>query len=273
MTTDNTVSEIIDTLGRRVDFLECVEEESKDKRTIADEFELSRSTLDRAVRELEALQLLSHGKDGYEPTVCGQLAAEEYRRLERRIEILCELQPFLRWVSPSSFDLELEWLADAELLLPEPGDPYAMVNRHVQLVNRSDSGKALLPVTGLHAHQAGAENVLERGGEFELIVTPDVARTLRDNQNYAELTEEMTETNCFDLFVYDGSIPYAVALLDDTVQIAADEDGEPRALLESNAPEVRNWAKRKIERYKRQATKLTGSTAERYPNQRTQSPN
>lgn len=257
MIPNSGVPEVIDILRQRAGFIERVQEDAKDKRTLVESLDCSRSTVDRGVRELEALELLTYGEDGYEPTVCGELAAVEYRRFERRMELLLAFQPFLEWIPPAAFDLELEWLADAELLLPEAGDPYAMINRHVQLVKHAQSGTALLPLTGLHAHEAGYESIVKQGGEGELIVSPTVAKTLQDDPGYAELTEEMVATGRFDIYVYDGPIPYAVLLLDETVQIGVDEGGEPRALLETESEQVRTWAEEKIETYKQQSTNLT----------------
>lgn len=259
MLANSTTSEAINALSQRVEFLECVEGNAKDKRTLVDHLGCSRSTVDRGVRELEALHFLTYGDDGYKPTMCGQLAAKEYRRFEHRIETLCRLQPFLRRVPLSEFDIELEWITDAELLLPEPNDPYSMINRHVQLVAEAESGKALLPLAGLHAHEAGYDNVMERGGEIELVVTSGVAQMFRENPNYADLTEEMLATDRFELYEYEGQIPYAIVVLDDTVQLGVDEDGDPKALLETEVEDVRDWAEQKIESYKEQATKVTPS--------------
>lgn len=35
--------------------------------------------------------------------------------------------------------------------------------------------------------------------------------------------------------------------------VGADEDGEPRALVETDSADVRNWAENKVEAFKRQA--------------------
>lgn len=67
------------------------------------------------------------------------------------------------------------------------------------------------------------------------------------------MTEEMAATGRYRVFQYDDPIPYFVGLLGETVQIGADEDGEPRALVETDSAGVRSWAETKFEEYKRRA--------------------
>lgn len=260
MLSDNTTSDIIDLLGQRTRFLECLQETPKDKRTLVEDLDCSRSTIDRGVRELESLGLLRYDTTGYDSTVCGQLAAKEYRQFERRIETLFELQPFFEWISPNTFELELEWLTDAELLLPEPSNPYSMINRHVQLLKETGIGQFTLPYIGLHAAEAAHEGIVQKGAEHELVVVPTVAETLQTSPAFAELIKEMAATGRLDVFVYEGSFPYGVAIYDDeVVQIIVDENEEPRAVLETDRAEVREWAQRKIDEYKQQSTKLSFS--------------
>lgn len=259
VTSTNTVSEVISILQQRTTLLDAVHATPKDKRTLVADLNCSRSTVDRAVRELEALGLLTYGDGGYESTVCGQLAAEEYRQFEQRIEILLELQPFLQWMSLTEFDLQLEWLADADLLLPKPNDPYAMIHRHVTLLQGATHIECMLPLTGLQASEAVYESVVEKGARCETVVEPGVAETFQQPE-YAELIEELMATGRSPIFVCDKPIPYFVGVFDEeVVQIGVDEDGEPRAILETESEEVCAWAQQKIEEYKQQSTKLRSS--------------
>ena len=49
---------------------------------------------------------------------------------------------------------------------------------------------------------------------------------------------------------------YFVGILDDVVQTGVDEGGEPRAIVGSTDPDVRDWAEEVFERYRQQATQL-----------------
>lgn len=257
MAAQRTEPDVIDTVKKRIDVLERLRDRPMDKRTLEESLPVSRSTLDRAVRELELLDLVEYADGTYRVTTCGSLVARKYREFEREIRVLAEFRPFLRHVSPSEFDLDVHLLADAELHVPEPSDPYAMINTHVSALKTMDHGRALLPITGLHGHEAVHEAVVHRDARAEAVVEPGVAETWRSTAEYASLTEELRETDRFEVFVYDGSIPYFVGIYDDeTVHFGADEDGEPRALIETTNDDVRSWADRTYATYRDRATRL-----------------
>lgn len=257
MGTNNDTSQVIDVVGQRVDFLEAVRDAPKDKRTLVDETSFSRSTVDRAVRELEALELLEYSDGRYEPTSIGEFTADAYRRFTDTIEVICRLEPFLRWVSPAEFDIDLRWLSDADLFTPEPGDPFAMINRHVQLVARADEARYLLPAVGKHAAEAGRENIIENDAVAELVVSPAAAETLQTDPAYAELFDDISTIDRCRLFVHDGTIPYTIAVFDDdTVQFVVDDDGEPRCLLETDDENVCEWATNEFDTYKQRSDRL-----------------
>jgi predicted transcriptional regulator len=243
-------------MTRRIEFIETVLKGPKDKRTLVEDLGVSRSTVDRAARELESLELITYSADGYIPTPVCERAATRFFALTDAIELRRKWKPFLRWMPADEFDLDLALLQDADLLLPEAGNPWAMINRHVQLLKEMDRFRGILPLVGLHAHEASYERIMENGAEGEAVVSQDVVNTLRSNPAYAEKTQEMAATGRYGIYQYEGNIPYALMMIDDTVQIGVDEDGEPRAILETDSAEVRKWADDAYNTYKQQAEEV-----------------
>lgn len=258
MGSPNRVIETVEILHRRIGVLTCLLEEPRDKRTLVEELDIPRSTLDRAIRELESINVVTYDNGKYTATPVGERLGRNFVAFLEQIEVAIELEPFLQLVSVDEFNLDLQLLADAELVMPADKNPYAMINRHVQLLGKADQVRGMLPLVGLHGHQTAHERIVENGAEDELIVEPDVADVLVSDPQFAELTEEMLATGRFDLFIYEGTIPYFVGIFDDeTVQIGVDEDGEPRALVETDRQEVQDWAHHIITGYKQQATSIT----------------
>ncbi len=246
-------TEILSIVLQRWEVVDSLREGPKDKRTLVGDVDCSRSTVDRAVRELESIGVVEYCEGDHAVTQLGETVAGGLEELVGTVERRIELEPFLEWVPEGEFDLDLDHLSRAELWLPEPGDPWAMVNRHVTVLEATEDVRCVLPLVGLHAYEAVYDGVVD-GGSAELIVTPDAARTLRTDPAYADMTWELATTGRYRLSRYDGSIPYFVGVLDDTVQIGVDEAGEPRALLETTDPEARRWAEGEIEAYERGAT-------------------
>lgn len=253
------VKEACSVVLQRWEVMDCLRETSKDKRTLVEDLDCSRSTVNRAIRELESIGVIKYTDGEYGVTPLGESIASRFEEMMETVELWTQLEPFLQWMPEEEFDLELQHLEDAELLVPEPGNPWSMVNRHVSILSQANDIHCILPLTGLHAHEAVHEQVLQNDTRAELVVTSDVANTFQSDPAYAGLTEEMAATGRYHVFQYDDHIPYFIGLLDDTVQIGVDEQGEPRALVETDNTEVRNWAATTFEDYKQQADLVIGS--------------
>lgn len=252
--------EIIDLFCRRRVVLARLVEEPGDKRTLADELDISRSTLDRATRELEAVDAITYKEGRYTVTPIGEWFVRDFFSYLERLQLALEFEPFLQWIPVDEFDLDLRHLKDAELFLPESGDPYAMVNHHVRTLSKADEFSGILPLIGLHAFEAAYEQVVENGASHEIIVEEDIVETLATKECYASKFQQLRNCTKFTLSKYNGSIPYFVGIFDnEKVQIGVDEDGEPRALVETSQPEVRAWAKEAISEYREHATTLSQS--------------
>lgn len=212
-----------------------------------------RTTVQRNLDALEEQGWIQQDVYQYSITPAGAMVAEAFIDLVDVVSVARQLEEFLQWVPTEEFDLDPQLLADATIHLPKPGDPYAMINRQVELTRQSEYNYGFLRVTGLHAAEAGHEMIVNHGGRAELVVTPEIVDTWRTTPQYAELVGEMLDTGRFQIFVYDGDLPYSLVVIDDIVQITVDEDGDPCALLEAASAEVKKWADQRYETYKQQA--------------------
>lgn len=249
---DTETDEFIEKIGKRATILDSLLAETKDKRDLTDDLDISRSTINRGIRELEAVGAIEYVDGEFVPTVCGQEAATKYRCFRDQMETIQHLEPFLRWIPPDEFDVDLEHLSEATLHLPDSSDPYAMINHHVDTLSETETIRAVLPFVGLHATEAVHERIVDHGSRSEIIVQPETAETMLSG-DYERLTREMSTTGRLDVYVTERSIPYYLGRLDDLVQIGVDQHGEPRAILDSTDATVREWAVEKYQSFKRTA--------------------
>ena len=211
---------------------------------LRDRLDASRTTVGRNLEALRDQGLVTKGNCEYALTRAGEIVTGDVLDLAGTIEIARELKPLLEWVPDGALDIDLRHFADATVLAPEPGDLWSMVNHHVQVIRRTEYDRNVLNVIGLHGYETGYGKIVEGSAHTELVVTP-----------------EMLNTGRFEIHVYDGRIPYSISILDGTVQLGAtDYDGQPRALLESDAEAVREWATAKYEAYKREAEPFSMET-------------
>lgn len=266
MVAPDVATDVVDVVCRRREILRYLLDEPRDKRTIVDDLDVPRTTLDRAIRELEAIDVVEYVDGEYAVTPVGERLVRGLFSFLDRVRLTMQLEPILQRVPPEEFDLDVRALGEAELLVPESGNPYVPIDRHVRRLGHADRVRGLLPFTGLQAHEAVHERVVEDGAEAELVVDPSVANVVVSTPPFAALTEEMAATNRLDLFVHEGSIPYFVGVFDDeTVQIGVDEEAYPRALVETERQEVRAWAHETIDDYRRRATRLSHRTLRDLP--------
>lgn len=211
---------------------------SLEKHALGSELDASRTTVGRNLTALEEQGWIRRMNGDCAITRQGELVAEEFSDFVETVEVTDKLDSFMRWVPDGSLDLDLRLLADADIVLAKPGDPWSMINRHVQLIKQTEWARGILPFTGLHATEAAREQVMENGMRGELVVEPEIGDLYRSAPEYAEVWEEVLATGQFEISTYDGTIPYSLCIFDDTVQIVVAEGDEPRALLESTAEEV-----------------------------------
>lgn len=219
----------------------------------------SRSTLQRNLGQLEQRNWIARFRSEYRITPLGRMVGESLSTLIDTMELNDKLAPFLEWIPPEQFDIDLGYLRDATVTVSHPTDPYAPVNRHMQALQNAGRYTALLPSVSQQGISLGRQRMVEgAASKSELVIEREVAETLQATPQYRQMFEEMVETGLIDVYVYDGQLPFYLGIVDDLVQVGAEDDnGLQRALLESTDPNVLRWARQKYLAVKGQATRVS----------------
>ncbi|ELZ23340.1 hypothetical protein C477_02294 [Haloterrigena salina JCM 13891] len=92
----------------------------------------------------------------------------------------------------------------------------------------------------------------------EVVHSATLESTLRSEPEYRELVAEIRAHEACTMRVADRELTYYLGLFDDVVQIGVeDDDGIPRALVETDAAEIRAWAAETYERHLEQSAPLS----------------
>ena len=252
----DTAFETVEVLQNRLEFVESLSDQPMEKRELVESLDTSRSTVDRATRELETAGLIEYSEGRYELTSLGRATTTEFDDVLDSIRLRQWLEPFLRWIPEAEFEVELDWFREGDLLVSEPGDPYAMINRHVELLKGLKDGWFLLPFTGLHATEVGYESIVHDNASAEFVVNSSVAETFRSNSEYISIIEEMVATGRVSIFSYGGKLPFALNKINDTVQIISADGDKPRALVETRDERAMEWAEEVYQNYKQDSEQL-----------------
>ncbi|PSP77020.1 hypothetical protein BRC81_11820 [Halobacteriales archaeon QS_1_68_20] len=217
------------------------------KRDLVDEMEHSRSTIDRAVDDLEAANLVERRDDGIVATVAGRLALERLRSFRGELDDVVAAEAVL---DPLSFDapIETDAVAGGETILATEPAPYRPLERFHGTLADARRYRALLPALDDPRHvRLLYEHVVTGGRPAELVVAPELLQALREE--FPRRTAAMAESDGFDVHVGDVP-PFALALVDrgdadpaTTVAILVfNESGAVHGVLLNETPAAVRWA-------------------------------
>jgi predicted transcriptional regulator len=121
---------------RRLDTLRALDAGTASKATIADRAGVSRSTVDRALRELATAGFVASTAEGFRLTLPGRLALSTHRRQTRRIDALAAAAPLFDGVEVD-LDVDPAVFDGATLIEAEPYAPARPVEAVTDLVERA----------------------------------------------------------------------------------------------------------------------------------------
>lgn len=263
---DDALNEI-DFLARsanRVHLLNKLREHDQlDRDELKSSCKASRTTLQRNLDALEENGWVKSTNRTYTLTTKGETIIAQFLELVDAVRVVNQIEPFLEWIPKGEFDLDLRLLVDADLTLSTPNNPYAPVNEHVEALKTVTSFRGLLSVVGRGAVETAWRQVLNGEAEHELVIEEGVVKTLCEDPHYEDMVKEAMDTGRYQIYIYDGDIPYYLGILDETVQIGVEDDkGLPRGLLEYNSDSivVKEWAEQTYNSYKQKSKPFHTST-------------
>lgn len=215
------------------------------RRTLRSDLDASRTTVGRAVRSLAEAGWVEDAGGGVQLTHAGRVVAVEFASLLETMRTVDELAEFLRWFPPSVEAPAFHRADDVEVTTSTDADPYAPARTQSKILHTADSLRFLLPATDLESTETIVEQVTEHGLEAETVVSPGLEPTF-ESGDFAPLIREMVASGRSPIYVSPDPLSFYLGLADDgRVQVGvADDEGLPRALLETTDDDVREWAER-----------------------------
>lgn len=145
----------------------------RQKCELADDLEESRSTIDRALRELEDAGFVERADRGYRTTLTGELALEAYRRYSARLDGLLSARDALDPL-PTDAALDGALFEEATVSLPTSCSPHAPVEALESLLADADHARvfatAVIPAYVDIYH----EKIVEEGMTADIVCAEGV---------------------------------------------------------------------------------------------------
>lgn len=177
-------------VARRYEFLRSVRDEPQTKRSLVQRRDVSRSTVDRAVRGLESEGLLERREGRVRLTLAGRLALDAYERFADALVGIDEAGPVLETLpSDAAFDVDL--VRGADMVEAESHAPHR-------------------PIEALDDLLADATYVRT----YATMVIPEIVTTFRDRLVEGNCTVEVVA----DEPVVDALVSEHATALDDAIR-------------------------------------------------------
>jgi predicted transcriptional regulator len=213
------------------------------QREFGERLETSRSTIARSLGALQEHHWIEENGRTYRLTPVGEVVIGAFLGLLDTVETTDELSEFVRWFPLSDHDLNVQQLRAARVTTRSPGDPYAPARTQTELLRTADRFRGILPSVDLEGTRLVHDQVMNDDLETEIVVSPDVERTITTGE-FAELFRTMVRTGRHTVLVADAIPSFYLGIGDEEiVQVGVEDDeGFPRALIESSDPAVLSWA-------------------------------
>lgn len=227
-------------------------EQPRSKCDLEDELDGSRSTLDRALRNLADAELAKYEDGLWKPTPLGRCSYKTQEAYIDRLENLAEAAPLFNELSSES-PVDCAFVLGADVYESDPSMPDALMQTLLDSVEGGQEVSVATPVVITGFVEEFYERV-SRGENYslDLLVPPDVSERIRGA--FPALTDELLDDK--NVSLHTGSIPFRFGLwiVDSTeAGLIVFTDEGVRGILVNDTPEALDWAKDQYERAKQDA--------------------
>ena len=258
MTGTGPGTDVVDVLTRRIEVLEFLSGSAAGKDRLVMELGVSRSTVNRALRELEGLGFLTRIDGEYTASATGRLVARQYREFVAGLEDSCDAQPVLAGVAPSA-EMSSAMLRGATVYLAEPPTPFRPIQRITELATGADEFRGLSAAVAVPESIDRIADAVFRGDlRAEFVVAEPVAKHLRENRS--EAIDETSRADRLSVYV-TGDPPYGLGIAYDdhgahAFVVTYGDDGDLRGAVVNDSPAAVEWAEDVYRRHRADASEL-----------------
>ena len=237
-------SELVGVVERRLDFLERLAAEPLRKHELVDALGHSRSTVNRAIDELEAAGLVAGETDGYRTTLSGRLLAEGYRELLTVADDLAAAGDVLDPLD-AEVDISPAILREPETYRAATPDPYRPLEVLDEAVADAGAVAAALPAFPYPRIADRFRRTAVDGGTVDLALAEEAYR--HAVERFADDLGTVARRDGCRVAAVDAVDAGVVAADDTALLLTFDGNGTLHGAAASTDPEAVAWAERAVD--------------------------
>lgn len=220
----------------------------------------SSPTMGRILGDFEDRNWLVRAGRRYDLTPLGAYVANRYADLREAMGTERMLRDVWQWLPREMDGFSVELFADAVVSYPGPGYPYQPVERVTHLVEETNTMQTFGTTEFKSTNLAVVCDAVLDGMEYECIYPTEVLEQVV-TWNPERVAEAFARDNCTILL--HESLPdddrCGICLFDDRMGICChdDETGLLEAVVDTDAPEAREWAESVYREHRAEARAIT----------------
>ncbi|MDS0220604.1 MarR family transcriptional regulator [Haloarcula sp. S1AR25-5A] len=222
---------------------------------LCDSVDATRTTIQRILAGFSDRQWVVKRDGEYQLTVTGERVFDRYTALLSEVERARAVGPLAAHLGPLATDLPTDLLDPDCLTTSSEQNPLTAINRFTDWLREVDGDvRAISPIVTSVFNDAALE-LLESGTHIDFIIDHDVLE--RSESDFTDALERSVEHENIDTYVHDTPLDIGLALDRSRVCLAAyDDRNNVRAIAESDATAVYNWADAMFDQYKARSEPL-----------------
>ncbi|WP_411963969.1 helix-turn-helix transcriptional regulator [Haloferax sp. YSMS24] len=261
--------ELVSLLVERADFFEALADGPHDKRTLADELDTSRSTVDRVLRTFVNTGVARQSERGYELTLSGQCSLDAFDRYKRTVRGLTNAQGLLSML-PSDAPIDPVFFVGADVFTSSPDIPDAVIEQLFTSIQNSEVLYGIAPVAIEGQLEAFYDAATAGGTAVEMLVGDKLTEKLLESPRSRAVIIENIQKD--EVNVYRGDIPFGFGLwaTDGEAGIVVYTDTGVGGVATNDNEEAISWVVESFESLQSASNVLTlESILEDYPDETT----
>lgn len=247
---------LLETVARRACVIKRLLEEPADKRELEATLDVSRTTVNRAIDNLDDAECIIYQDGKWCVTLIGKLAYSEYEQLSTKYNQLTTAQSLLSHL-PSKSPLNIQVIADSVVTSVKPPAPDAPLTQLENLLQNSDQIKGLSPVVCSQYVSLFHHHIVEQGTDTELVLSGELVDYLWTN--YKEKMSAVLKSDDGMVWRFEEKLMFGFILIDEKIVWVAiyDEDGRLKGSLVNDTNAGVSWATKVFQSYRQQAEQVS----------------
>lgn len=243
------------TSRNRVSLLDALDDGPLQPAELARRLSLSRSAIQRNLRELTDRNWVRRTDGGYVTTLGGRLVLADYEELVGTVRLVSEYGHCLEPLSDAGLALSPSVLESASVTTATRTNPHAPLRHYVERIRETDVERfrGITPVVSPLFNEAHA-SLTAGGGDHELVLDADALAASRTE--YGPELDAGVDADGLTIYVHPDSLSFGLSIVDGRVFLGAFDEGQFVACFEWNEAGIETRALDAYESYRDGAREL-----------------